>query len=153
MRTINLFTVGAAAVLLSACSSIIEGTSQNIAVSTDPAGADCALVRQGNVIGRVNPTPGTVKIDKTKHDITVECALEGYQPASFFNKSDVAGATVGNVIAGGLVGWAIDSATGADNKYTGSVHIEMVPTGNSAPAAAPVETPPAPTATSATPTS
>ena len=112
---------------VSACSSVTEGTSQVIAVSTNPSGADCALMRQGMVIGRVSPTPGQVKIDKTKHDINVECTKGGFEKASFFNESDVAGMTFGNLIVGGLIGWAIDSATGADNKYTGSVHLEMKP--------------------------
>ena len=115
------------ALAVSACSSITEGTSQVISVSTNPAGADCALVRQGIVIGRVNPTPGQVKIDKTKHDINVECTKEGFAKASYFNKSDVAGMTAGNLILGGAIGWAIDSATGADNKYDGSVHLEFKP--------------------------
>ena len=63
-----------ALVSLSACSSIIEGTSQEILVNTNPAGANCSLVREGTSIGRIDPTPGAVTIKKTKHDITVECS-------------------------------------------------------------------------------
>lgn len=111
--------------LLSACSSIIEGTSQEIVINTAPAGADCALVREGISIGRVDPTPGAVTIKKTKHDLTIVCNKKGYQETSYFNKSDVAGATVGNIILGGGIGWAIDSASGADNKYTSPVNITL----------------------------
>lgn len=66
-------------------------------------------------------------IEKSKHDISVECSKEGYQMATFNNHSDVAGATVGNVLLGGLIGWGIDSATGSDNKYEGNVNITLVP--------------------------
>lgn len=111
---------------LSACSSIVEGTSQEIVVNTVPEGADCELVREGQVIGRVNPTPGAVTIKKTKYDMTIVCHKAGYEEATYFNKSDVAGATVGNIILGGGIGWAIDSASGADNKYTTPVNITMV---------------------------
>lgn len=107
------------------CSSIIEGTSQEIAVNTTPAGADCALQREGMTIARVNPTPGAATIRKDKHDITIVCSKKGYEQSTYINKSDVAGATVGNVLAGGLIGWAVDSASGADNKYTSPVNMSL----------------------------
>ena len=112
---------------LSACSSIIEGTSQEITVNTNPTGADCALEREGVSIAHVNPTPGSATIKKTKYDITVRCNKDGYQEATYLNHSGAAGATLGNILAGGGVGWAIDSASGADNKYDNPVNITLVP--------------------------
>jgi hypothetical protein len=112
-------------ITLPACSSIIEGTSQEIVVNTNPAGANCELTREGQVIGRINPTPGAITIKKTKHDITMNCSKDGYEVATYLNKSDVAGATVGNIILGGGIGWAIDSASGADNKYTSPVNVTL----------------------------
>jgi hypothetical protein len=123
MKKIILLVAVAA---LSACSSIVEGTSQELVINTNPEGANCALIREGQVIGRVSETPGGITIKKSKHDITVECKKKGYQTAKFFNKSDVAGATVGNVLLGGGIGWAIDSANGADNKYTTPMNITLV---------------------------
>jgi hypothetical protein len=113
--------------LTSACSSIIEGRSQTISLNTNPPGADCALNREGMVIGRINPTPGSVVVEKTKHDILITCAKPGYQTATYHNHSGVAGATFGNIVLGGAIGWAIDSATGADNKYDSPVNLTMVP--------------------------
>lgn len=124
MRFLSVLTF---LVLLSACSSVIEGTSQEIVVNTVPEGADCAFEREGQVIGRINQTPGGLTIEKTKHDLNIVCTKDGYQEATYFNKSDVAGATVGNIILGGGIGWIIDSANGADNKYTTPVNITMVP--------------------------
>jgi hypothetical protein len=115
------------AVSLAGCSSVIEGTSQEIKIVTNPAGADCALERQGEVIGRVQETPGGITIKKTKYDITVRCRKAGYQEATYLNHSGAAGATFGNIVLGGGVGWAIDSASGADNKYDGVVNLTMVP--------------------------
>lgn len=116
-----------AGLFLSGCSSIIEGTTQEVFVNTNPAGAACDFLREGQRIGRVDPTPGAETVKKTKHDITIECVLSGYQKATYHNKSDVAGATFGNIVLGGGVGWAIDSAAGADNKYTSPVNITLVP--------------------------
>jgi hypothetical protein len=85
-------------------------------------------------IGTVSPTPSAILIEKTKYDIIVKCDKDGYQEATYFNKSGAAGATVGNIILGGGIGWAIDSATGSDNKYDSPVNLTMVP--NQAPVAA-----------------
>lgn len=120
-------TTCAAFMLLAGCSSIIEGTSQEIIINTNPPGADCSLVREGISIAHVNPTPGATTIKKTKHDITIECVLEGYQKATFLNNSGAAGATFGNIVLGGGIGWAIDSASGSDNKYESPVNITFVP--------------------------
>lgn len=111
---------------LTGCSSIVEGTSQEIVINTNHEGADCELIRESMPIGRVNPTPGSVFVKNTKHDITIVCNKAGYEEAKYFNKSDVAGATFGNIVLGGGIGWAIDSASGADNKYTSPVNITLV---------------------------
>jgi hypothetical protein len=117
----------AALAAVSACSSIIEGTSQEIMVNTNPSGADCSLERQGLSIARIDPTPGAATIKKTKYDITIYCNKDGYQEASYLNHSGAAGATFGNIVLGGGIGWAVDSAAGADNKYDSPVNITLVP--------------------------
>ncbi|MBA2587783.1 MAG: hypothetical protein H0U98_04065 [Alphaproteobacteria bacterium] len=137
MKTAGMALVAViAATGLSGCSSVIEGTSQEILVNTNPSGANCEFVREGNVIARVTQTPGGATIKKTKHDITLKCQKDGYQEATYLNHSGAAGATFGNIILGGGIGWAIDSASGADNKYDGVVNITLVPNG-AAPGAAP----------------
>jgi len=122
---------------LPGCATIVEGTSQQIVVNTNPSGADCGLYRQGIKIGTVVSAPGSALVDKTKHDIWVVCVKEGYQQATYLNHSGVAGGTFGNIVLGGGVGWAIDSAAGADNKYDSPVNLSLVPNqpGSSAAAA------------------
>ncbi len=105
----KLLTLFASIGLLSGCSSVIEGTSQELTVNTNPAGADCSLERQGTSIAHI-ATPGAATIKKTKYDILVRCNKPGYQEATYMNHSGAAGATFGNIILGGGVGWAIDSA-------------------------------------------
>src|SRR5690349_13804844 len=95
------------------CASVMSGTSQTLTLDTIPSGADCSLTRKGLVIGRVNPTPGAVYVQRTHDDITVSCTKEGYQTGSFLNRSGLEAATFGNVILGGLVGVFIDAASGA----------------------------------------
>lgn len=113
--------------MLTACASIVEGTHQDITINTNPPGAECALVREGKQIAQVNKTPGSVNIKKTKHDITVICNREGYQQTTYLNHSGAAGATFGNIVLGGGIGWAVDSARGADNKYDSPVNMTLLP--------------------------
>ena len=115
------------AALAAGCSSIIEGTTQEVFVNTNPAGAACDFLREGRRIGRVDPTPGAATVKKTKHDIRIECVLAGYRKATYHNKSGAAAATFGNIVLGGGIGWAVDSASGADNKYTSPVNITLAP--------------------------
>ncbi len=111
--------------VMSGCSTIIEGRSQTIMVNTNPPGASCSLIRKGESLARIESTPGSAYVEKTKYDITVICSKQGYEDASYLNHSGVAGATVGNILAGGLIGWAVDSASGADNKYDSPVNITL----------------------------
>lgn len=113
--------------LLGGCAAVVEGTSQEIVVETDPPGADCDLIREELHIAEVNPTPGAVTIKKTKHDISINCELDGYEPNTYLNKSDVAAATFGNLLIGGLVGIVVDAASGANNKYESHVNITLTP--------------------------
>lgn len=112
--------------LLGACSTITEGTSQTLSVDSTPQGADCKLTRQGAVIGQVR-TPGALVVQKTKHDITVSCVKDGYAETSANIKSDYAAATFGNIIIGGGIGWAIDASSGAHNKYEASTMVALAP--------------------------
>ena len=114
------------ALALTGCASIISGTSQTITINSNPPGAQCNLLREGLVIGSVT-TPGGTLVKKTKHDIHIECKKEGYQDATAVLTSDIEGATWGNIILGGGIGWAIDSAAGADNKYEEQITVTLVP--------------------------
>ncbi len=119
-------------VALSACSSIVEGTSQQITVVTNPPGAACKFLRNAEILGAVNPTLGGLLVKKTKHHIEVVCEKDGYDEARYLNKSGIQEATFGNLILGGGIGWAIDSASGADNKYESAVNITLPAKGTAA---------------------
>ena len=66
-------------------------------------------------------------VKKTKHPIQVKCTKDGYEESVVTLKSEIQGSTFGNIILGGGIGWAIDSASGADNKYQEYVTVAMVP--------------------------
>lgn len=108
---------------LTGCSSIVEGRSQEIQVVTNPP-AKCTFTRNGEMLGTIE-TPASLYIEKSKYDITITCKKSGYQTANYLDHSGVAGATLGNVLLGGGVGFLVDSATGADNKYETPVNLTL----------------------------
>ncbi|MEQ9609635.1 MAG: hypothetical protein RLN99_18400 [Kiloniellaceae bacterium] len=95
-------------------------------------GASCILEREGKKIGELASSPGSVTVSKTKHDITITCDKEGYQTATYINDSGwesgsgAAGIALDVILTLGISS-AIDSATGADNKYESPVNNTMVP--------------------------
>jgi hypothetical protein len=115
------------AAVTAGCSTIIEGTRQEIAVKTVPDGATCNLSREGFVIAVIPATPGKASVDKNKHDITIVCEKDGYEAATYENKSDVAAAQATNLLLlwTAPIGWAIDASTGANNKYAGEVELTL----------------------------
>ncbi len=115
-----------AALNLSACAAIIDGASQDVAVNSNPPGANCILKRKDDIVTVVTSTPSTIHIDKTKNDLTITCKKEGYDDAVLSDKSGIDNWVFGNILIGGLIGWGIDSATGSDNNYDTPVTLNLV---------------------------
>ncbi|MEQ9244480.1 MAG: hypothetical protein RLO21_00680 [Nitratireductor sp.] len=115
------------ALMGSACSTIVEGTDQTVTVATDPSGAACELTRGGETVGVVNPTPGSILVDKSSDNISVICSKDGYQDASGTLTSEFEGMTFGNILFGGIIGVAVDASSGAMNEYPSSVTVRLIP--------------------------
>jgi len=144
-RAVTALAVG---ILLSSCATVVEGTSQQISVVTNPPGASCELERQGEVVGRISDTPDMVKIRKSKFDLTVRCRKQGYRETVYIDR---AGRSSQRTVSAVMDIWlpagflsAIDSADGADDKYEGWVTLILVPETNSAVAPPSLPLAPAP---------
>lgn len=124
---------------LSGCATIMAGTSQTVTVSTTPAGASCTLDRIGERIGAISPTPGSVRVEKSKNDLTVTCSKEGFQTATVGHSSNFNGATFGNILVGGVIGVVVDAASGANFNYPPDLRMDLAAT--QAPALPPMAGP------------
>jgi len=130
----------AAAVFLGGCATIIEGTSQNVAVSTpDVEGASCTFNSRDTTYHVV--TPGTIRVGKSRNDIRGVCKKQGYEDGSGTLASSFEPWTVVSVLFG-LIGIGVDVASGAWMGYEDSIAIPMrrnaaaaIPYGAQAPAA------------------
>ncbi len=120
---------------LSGCATLVNGTSQTVTVSTTPPGASCTLDRMGTRIGAISTTPGSIRLDKSKNDLSVTCSKEGYQSATVAHAPSFGAATVGNIILGlsAPIGALVDAASGANYSYPDDIRLEMAAAAPSSP--------------------
>jgi len=116
------------ALALGACATVTTGTTHTVAVETYPTGASCQATREGVVVGSVAPTPGSFTVDKSAKALTVTCKRDGFDDAVATVDAVVQPMTVGNVLAGGVIGIAVDAATGASMVYEDLPTVVLVPT-------------------------
>ena len=119
-----------------ACASITQGTTQAVSVQTEPPGAQCVISRNGETLGVINPTPGSLTVGKSSQALTVRCERPGYQAGLTTVPSAMAPMTAGNILFGGVIGLGIDAASGAMNQYPPNVSLAL--------AAQPLPPPPPP---------
>ncbi len=115
------------ALACSGCATVVGGTTQEIFVQSEPAGAYCKVDRQGVTVGVISSTPGKVALSRSKESVVVSCTLKDYEQSNEVLLASFTGATVGNIIAGGVVGIIVDAASGANNKYPDRVMVVMTP--------------------------
>jgi hypothetical protein len=109
------------------CATVVTGPTQTIAVNTDPEGADCQFRRKGILVGRVNPTPGTMQVGKDHESVSVLCTKEGFDDTAGVIGSEFQAMTLGNILLGGVIGVVVDGASGAMMKYPEVVTFTLVP--------------------------
>ncbi|MEP3889362.1 MAG: hypothetical protein ABJN69_02775 [Hellea sp.] len=127
----KLITVALAAISLSACSTVVNGSNQLVKINTgDVTGADCTATGGSDfAVNESFVTPAEVKFPRSKKALKIECNKAGYQTASKTVTGKVEGSTAGNIILGGGIGVGVDALTGAIYKYPGTVMIPMTRNG------------------------
>ena len=113
--------------LVTGCATIVKGTTQRVAIDTPGvAGAECELSSPA-IDTQTVTTPATVVLDKSQHNVAVNCRQACFQDGVGVIASYGEGMTAGNVLVGGVIGLGVDAATGAMNKYADRTTIVMIP--------------------------
>lgn len=119
--------------LLGGCATIVEGTTQDLFLSVTPERADCAGYQNGRVgyedgqvVGTYDRATSRMRVGKSRYDLTIVCKADGYRDKTVVLESTASGWG----IAGALIldFGIVDYATGALNKYDGTITIVMEPT-------------------------
>ena len=123
MRWLVVFALAAAC---GGCASITRGTTEQVQINSEPAGAD---IRTS--MGQTCVSPCTLQFNR-KDEFTVTASKSGYHTAQMPVGTRVAagGAAgfAGNVLVGGVVGMAVDAASGATlEHYPNPVMLTLVP--------------------------
>ncbi|WP_133251571.1 hypothetical protein [Zavarzinia aquatilis] len=114
-------------------------------MNTSPTAASCVFEREGEYLGTLPSTPGSLTVQKTKYNIVIRCDKPGYQQAVAISHSGTSAAIAANIALDVIltlgVSSIVDSAVGADNKYDSPIVLTLVPVpGSPEAAAAPVAT-------------
>ena len=106
-----------------ACAAATSGSTQNVSLTTQPNGASCQLTND-NSTWYVPLTPGSVAVHREASDLTVLCKkgdLSGTARVVSVTKA----LAFGNILAGGIIGVAIDRGNGAAFDYPSLINVPM----------------------------
>ena len=119
--------VGMSLLAMTGCASVTGSKLQPVSVQTiqenqEVSGVGCTLT---NDAGKwYVTTPGSVTIQKSTGDLSVECKKDGVAGReTVVSKSN--GAVWGNILLGGGIGYVIDRNTGAGFDYPTSITVAV----------------------------
>lgn len=124
----SIFPVLAAVSFASGCASITGSKNQPVSVQAHHNGspiqdANCTLTNdKGTWFVK---TPGSTTIQKSGQALVVTCNKDGVPAGSASVESSANGGVWGNILFGGLIGYAIDASTGAAFDYPTSMTVQM----------------------------
>jgi hypothetical protein len=100
-------------VLLTSCATILEGSRQEVSIHSNPAGANIFINGENK-----GATPRTILMKRKISARTVVLSIDGYENYEVNTKRKLNGYFFGNILLGGVIGMAIDAATGAMYRIT-----------------------------------
>ena len=109
---------------LTSCATVSEGKNQVVTVTTGRENdASCKLHNnQGDWI--IQSTPGSANILRDYSELVIVCrkgSLKGVTSVDSHTKT----LAYGNILVGGLIGAAVDTATGAAYDYPYQINVEL----------------------------
>jgi hypothetical protein len=118
---LNIFLCGC---FLTSCASITTGNNQSLSVNTIPENhASCELSNDKGV-WYINETPASITVSRSYSDLNVICKKSDKSGVVRI-KSSTKGMMYGNILAGGIIGGAIDAGTGAGYDYPNIITVPL----------------------------
>lgn len=120
---VSAIALACAAAALAGCATIVNGTTQKVQINSIPDGAEVVIDDSRQHV----TTPATVKLSRRdSHKLVFH--KPGYQDTAESLTSGMSGSILGNLLAGGVVGLAIDASDGAGRKLSAdSVDVTLTP--------------------------
>lgn len=111
-RGVSITMVVAMIILAVGCATIMQGTSQEVGVSSVPGGASVSIDNK-----QYGTTPVVAKLSRKDHHIVV-VEKEGFERFELPLVRKTSGWVWGNILFGGLIGLAVDAISGGLYKLT-----------------------------------
>jgi len=115
-------------IALTSCASIISGRNQTVTIKTTSGNnneiynSNCKITNsKGEWVAK---TPESIFIRKSYGDLSINCHNNYYKGSKTYKSSHEL-AVWGNIIFGGLIGFAIDAGTGAGFSYPQTMYVEL----------------------------
>lgn len=107
------------------CATVINGTSQDYEMASQPSGAKVTLSN-----GQSCVAPCKISL-KRRNDLTATLELEGYKTEKVYIQSRTGGAGVGNILLGGVIGAGVDASNGSMNSlYPRPLNVKLAADGS-----------------------
>lgn len=106
------------------CASIVSGSQQSLSVDTLPVNGSSCKLSNDKGSWFVSPTPGSVTVNRSYSDMQIVCNKGKLSGVSSV-KSRTKAMAFGNIIAGGIIGSAVDIGTGAAYDYPSLIKVEL----------------------------
>jgi hypothetical protein len=129
---VKVLVAAGVALALGACGSITRGTTEPVAFTSDPPGANMATNK-----GYACPaTPCTLEVGRSD-EFAATFTKPGYAPQTVLVQTKIVGngaaGFAGNILVGGVIGMGVDAATGAAMDHVPNpVHAVLIPEGRPA---------------------
>ncbi|MEK7854823.1 MAG: hypothetical protein AAB288_01950, partial [Acidobacteriota bacterium] len=99
------------------CATVVGGRYEDVSFLSNPPDANVEIISLGKKHDRYHTkTPGTLTL-RRKNSYEVRYTKDGYKPVSSILSNKMgkatAGSALGNAVVGGIVGYGVDSYTGA----------------------------------------
>jgi hypothetical protein len=121
-RIAGALALAYAMALAAGCATIVHGTTERVQIDSTPPGAEVAVDDSQHLV-----TPSAVNLARgSAHKLVFH--KPGYQDTTENLTSGFSGWILGNVLAGGVVGMAIDASDGAGHKLSADhVNVALTP--------------------------
>lgn len=101
---------------LSGCATVIEKPTQELKINVVGTGeALCDVTQEGRRYRAY--APGTIKVHKSRHPLSVRCFAPGNREKTIVLKSAITNTAFANVVTGAVPGMAVDAESGALFQY------------------------------------
>ena len=118
-KVVFAFTFALACVLVSGCSSIVDGGKKSVKINSDPTGAKFTIYNAKGTVVDCETTPAKIKLTRSQgyfngEEYKLVFEAPGFYTGEAFVKAKIDGWYFGNILFGGLIGLlVVDPLTGS----------------------------------------